>query len=157
MKNLMQKPVVEFMTTEVIAVKKNESIKNVFKLMDEGAILGLPVVDDSNVVIGMVTESDLVKHFTTLKEPRSINLLGSIVYLEDIRDFNKTLKDHCAETVGDLMRTEAVVINKDDSLLDAIDMMSKKDVNRLSVIDKENKLIGILTRTVIVHQLAKLK
>jgi len=153
----MQKSVAEFMTTEVIAAKKDENIKNVFKLMDEGAVLGLPVVDDSNVVIGMITESDLIKHFTTLKTPRSINILGSLIYLEDIREFNQHLKDHCVEKVEDLMNADVAIINKDSSLLEAINLMSEKNVNRLPVVDKDHKLIGIVTRTDIVHQIAKLK
>lgn len=76
MEKLLKKPVSEFMTKNVIAVKATESIKKVFNLMDKHGILGLPVVSDDNAVIGIVTESDLISHFTTLKTPRGINILG---------------------------------------------------------------------------------
>ncbi|MBU1682618.1 CBS domain-containing protein [Patescibacteria group bacterium] len=145
------------MTKDVIAVKKEDSIKNVFKLMDENEILGIPVVDDDNQPIGMVTESDLIKHFTTIKTPKGINLLGSIVFLDDISKFNENLKDHCAESVGDIMTDVAITINEDTQLIDAIDLMAQYNLNRLPVVDKKNKLTGIITRTDIVHQLAKSK
>ena len=153
----MKKPAKEFMAKNVIAVKENESIKHLFKLMDEGGILGVPVIDDSRRVIGIVTESDLIKHFTTLETPRSINLLGGIIYLNNIADFNKQLKEHCAETVKDLMFGSAITVKEDTTLLEVINTMSENQITRLPVVNKKNQLVGIITRTDIVHQLAKVK
>lgn len=157
MEKLMKKSVKNFMTKKVIAVKESESIKKLFKLMDRHDILGAPVVNEKKQVIGIVTESDLINHFTTLKSPQGINLLGSIVYLDDINEFNENLKDHCAENVKDIMTGKVVTIKPDATLLDAINLMSKNGITRLPVVDKKNKLIGIITRSDIVHQIAKLK
>ena len=99
----------------------------------------------------------MINHFTTLKSPQGINLLGSIVYLDDINEFNENLKDHCAENVKDIMTGKVVTIKPDATLLDAINLMSKNGITRLPVVDKKNKLIGIITRSDIVHQIAKLK
>lgn len=157
MNNLFQKPVSDFMTKNVVAVKAEESIKKVFKLMDEHGIVGLPVVSDEGAVIGMVTESDLISHFTTLKTPMAINLLGSLVYLNNLSDFNESLKDHCAELVKDMMTTEVVTIMHSATLSEAIDMMADKKVNRLPVVGEKGDLVGIVTRKDIVHELAKIK
>lgn len=145
------------MTKDVIAVKEDEPIKKVFKLMDKHDILGLPVLNDEGAVIGIVTESDLIDHFTTLRTPRSISLLGSIIYLENIEDFNENLKDHCAEIVRDVMTTEVVTIMHDKTLSEAIDLMGHKEVSRLPVIGIKGQLVGIITRKDIVHQIARLK
>ena len=157
MKQLMQKPVSEFMTKNVISVRENDPIKKVFKLMDEHGILGLPVLSEEGAVIGIVTETDLIDHFTTLKTPRGINILGSIIYLNDIADFNENLKDHCAEFVKDVMTKDAAVIMHDKTLSDAIDLMAEKEVSRLPVVGDRGELVGIITRKDIVHQIAKLK
>lgn len=156
MEKLLKKPVKDFMTKNVITVRENETIKNLFKLMDKHGILGVPVVDSKKVVIGMVTESDLIKHFTTIKSPRGINLLGSIIFLDNIADFNKNLKDHCAELVKDIMIDKVVSIEENATLLDTIDLMAEQNLTRLPVVDKKNKLTGIVTRSDIVHQIAKL-
>jgi len=157
MDKVLKKPIKDFMTKKVIAAKKEDSIKSVFKLMDKNEILGIPVIDNENKPIGMVTESDLINHFTTIKTPKGVNLLGSIVILDDISKFNENLKDHCAESVGDIMTDVAVTINEDTELIDVIDLMAEYKLNRLPVVDKKNKLTGIITRTDIVHQLAKSK
>jgi len=145
------------MTTEVISVSEDDALKNVFKLMDKHGILGVPVVDGSGGVIGMVTESDLIKHFTTLNAPIGISILGSIVYLNNLQDFNEHLKDHSAERVGDMMTKEVVTVMQNFTLLECINIMAEKSLNRLPVVDEVGKLVGIVTRSDIVHQLAKLK
>jgi CBS domain-containing protein len=157
MEELMLKAVSKFMTKKVIAVKENDSIKKVFKLMDEHGILGLPVLNDEGAVIGIVTESDLITHFTTLKTPRGINILGSIVYLDNIEDFNENLKDHCAEVVKDIMSKEVTTIMQSASLSDAINLMGEKEVSRLPVVGEKGELVGIITRKDIVHEIAKIK
>jgi len=157
METILKKQAKEFMTKNVIAVKENESIKHLFKLLDKSGILGVPVVDDERHVVGIVTESDLIKHFTTLSSPNSINLLGGIVYLENVADFNKKLKEHCAENVKDIMFEEVETVKENMTLLEVINIMSEKKINRLPVINAKNQLVGIITRTDIVHQLAKVK
>jgi len=157
MEKFLKKKAKEFMTKDVIAVKDNETIKHLFKIMDEGAILGVPIVDDEKHVLGIVTETDLIEHFTTIQSPRSVNLLGSIVYLDNITAFNDKLKDHCAETVKDLTLKPVVTITEGTSLLEILDLMSEKKISRLPVIDDKKQLIGIITRSDIVHQLAKVK
>lgn len=156
MASLFQKSVKEFMNPRVISMLEDGSLKNLFKLMDEHDILGVPVVDAEDHVVGIVTESDLLKHFTTLKTPRSINLLGGIVYLDDIADFNENLKEHCAETVKELMNTSVVTLQEDQTLQDAINRMTENGVNRLPVVNAKNKLVGIITRSDILHELAGL-
>lgn len=157
MDELMLRTVSQFMTKKVIAVKESDSIKMVFKLMDDHDILGLPVLNDEGAVIGIVTETDLIDHFTTLKTPRGINILGSIVYLDNIEDFNENLKDHCAEVVRDIMTSDVATIMHSATLSDAINLMGEKEVSRLPVVGEKGELVGIVTRKDIVHEIAKLK
>ena len=125
--------------------------------MDEHGILGVPVVDDEGAVKGIVTETDLIKHFTTLDKPMGINVLGSIVFLDNIGDFNQNLKDHCAEAVGDMMTKGVKTVMKNYTLAQCIDLMTDEKLSRLPVVDETGKLVGIVTRTDIVHQIAKIK
>ena len=157
MEKTMKKPAKEFMSKDVIAVQDNESIKHLFKLLDQSGILGVPVVDEKNRVVGIVTETDLIQHFTTLETPRSINLLGGIIYLNSVEEFNEQLKDHCAEVVKDMMTTPVVTVEEKTTLLEVINTMSEKDISRLPVVNKKGELTGIITRSDVVHQLAKIK
>lgn len=156
MENILQKPVSEFMTTEVISAKKDTSIKEVIDLMAKNGILGLPVINDQHHVVGVITESDLLKHFTSLKTPEGVPLLGSMVEL-GASEFNDTLKAHCAETVEELMTPDAITICPTSTLSEAIDHMAKNSINRLPVTEGEGRLVGLLTRSDVVKQLAQLE
>jgi len=157
MEKTLKKPAKDFMVKKIIAVQENENIKALFKLLDRSGILGVPVVNDKRHVVGIVTETDLIRHFTTLETPHSVNLLGSIVYLNDISEFNKHLKEHCAETVKDLMTAPVVTASETTALIDVINLMSENNISRLPVVNKKGELTGIITRRDVVHQLAKVK
>ena len=49
----------DIMERNVLAIKKDVFVKDIAKIMFENKISGLPVVDDENKVIGVVTEKDL--------------------------------------------------------------------------------------------------
>ena len=157
MDQLLKKQIKAFMTKDVVALKSEDSIKNVFELMKKHDIVGLPVVSEDMGVVGIVTESDLIKHFTTLSTPIGINVLGSVIYLDDLEDWSKSLKQHAAVSVQDIMNTEVVTITEDQTLSEAIDLMANQGINRLPVVSAAGKLSGIITRKDIVSQLAQLK
>jgi CBS domain-containing protein len=49
------------MTVNVITVKKDADIHEVSKLLSENKISGLPVVDDENQLIGIISRADIVR------------------------------------------------------------------------------------------------
>lgn len=157
MDDVLKKPVGEWMTKKVITVNENESLKDLFKLLDKNGIVGVPVINNDHILTGIITETDLLKHYTTLETPQSVNLLGGIVYLDDISQFNEKLKEHCSEIVKDLMTTEVVTVHQKDTLATVIDKISSEGFSRLPVVDQKNQLIGIVTKSDVVHQLAQSK
>lgn len=157
MDQILKKSAKDFMTKKILFVKSNSSIKEVFKLMDKNGILGIPVIHEDGGVIGIVTESDLIKHFTKLDNPKGINILGSILFLDNIEKFNESLKDHCAEIVSDIMTKDVITAMESTTLSEIIELMSTNDIGRIPVISEKGKLSGIITRTDVMHQLAKLK
>ena len=52
--------VADVMTTRVITVKENQTKQQAARLLSQHRISGLPVVNDHNVVVGMVTEYDVI-------------------------------------------------------------------------------------------------
>ena len=50
----------EIMTTDVITVSPDEEVEVVAKLLVDNKISGIPVVDQDNHVLGIVTEKDLL-------------------------------------------------------------------------------------------------
>ncbi len=147
------KKVKDFMSKKVIVVKPNDTVFNVAKLFVNKGISGAPVVE-RNRVVGIISESDIVK-FMELKFPHGELLGGSephilslllLYLLKDEVEFSREIKRISHVKVRDAMEKDIVFIEPEDSLFDAASLMDKHDINRLPVI-KNNKLIGIITRT----------
>ena len=62
----------------------------------------------------------------------------------------------CLEA-GDIMSRNVATISSHTKLFAAAKLMSKNNITRLPVVDRKNELMGIITRSDIVHQIAKLK
>jgi CBS domain-containing protein len=142
------------MTRDVIAVKPEDSIEKAARLLIENKISGIPVVDDDNCVLGIITERDLIIKAADLKVPFYITLFDSIIFLENPIRFNKELKKYSASLVKDAMTYNVVVIEEEKPVSEVVEIMKRKNINRVPVV-KNNKLVGIVTRNDILKSLVK--
>ena len=133
----------DLMTEEVVSVTPDTSLRAAASLLAERRISGMPVVNDSAEVVGVLSEADiLVKAGGSVARNRLLGwLLDPDVGLEDkIR----------ANTVGEAMSAPAVTIAPQRSVHEAARLMVGEDVNRLPVVEA-GTLVGILTRADVVR------
>ena len=143
----------DIMTTDVKVVKKDTEITEVAKMLIQEKIGGLPVVDDENRVIGIISETDILKKEKYVEPPQVLNLFQGLIFLDDMKALEKDLKTIAAYKVGDLMTDKIVKVNEDDKFDDVANVMIKKSVNRVPVVDKDNILKGIICRYDIIRAL----
>ncbi len=136
-----------FMTANPVTAKPLDSVETVLKLLEEQHISGLPVVNDNNEVVGVVSETDLLFKERPIRMPLYLTFLGSVIYLESLDKFEQQLKKSLGMLVQDVMTPEPINISVDAPISEAASLMLDKQINRLPVVDQDNKLIGILTRS----------
>jgi CBS domain-containing protein len=136
----------DFMTAHPITISPSASVEAAVKTMEEHQITGLPVVDEGNRVVGILSEGDLLIRESPMKPPLYMTLLGSIIYFESPTQFHQHIKKSLGMLVQDVMTAKPITISPEASLSDAAQVMLEKRVNRLPVIDTEQKLVGIITR-----------
>ncbi|MCX5151650.1 MULTISPECIES: CBS domain-containing protein [unclassified Streptomyces] len=119
----------DLMTDEVVAVVSATSFKDVAKLLAQHDVSGLPVVDDEDRVVGVVSESDLLirQAAPVAAESSEASPLAEV-------------------TAGEVMSTPAVTIHAEETAADAARLMTRRSVERLPVVDEEERLVGIVTR-----------
>lgn len=145
----------DIMTSEVIVVKKGDTIANVADLLIKEKIGGLPVVDSNNKVIGIISETDIMKKEKYVEAPKFINILQGLILLDDIKKFENDIKRIAAYKVEDIMSTDIVKVYEDDTFDDIANIMIKKSINRVPVVDKKNTLKGIICRYDIIRAMYK--
>jgi CBS domain-containing protein len=136
----------EFMTPNPITAKASDSIEAVIKLIEEHRIRGLPVVDDHGQVIGVISEGDLLTREAPMQPPLYLTLLGSVIYFESPEKFHQHLKKSLGMQVQDVMSAEPVTTTPETPIAQVAQTMLEKRINRLPVVDADQKLIGIITR-----------
>jgi len=158
MKNYLQSRLArDFMTKKVISVEKGTPIHEIYRIFLKNNIMGVPVVDKEGLVAGIVTERDLAVREEDIKTPASVNLLGSIVYLEDMDKYNELLKKKMGQLAVDVMSNPAKTLREDASIGEIIEFMDNEGINRVPIIDPNNRLCGIVTRTDIIKELIREK
>lgn len=140
------KQVKDIMTTEVITVSTGDSVELCAKLMQENNISGLPVLNESGRVAGIVTEGDLIRRASRVKAPGYLEILGGLIYLGSPKKFVEELQRAMSLEAGQLMSKNLVTIAPEDTVEQAATLMVDKKISRLPVLDESGKLVGIISR-----------
>ena len=143
---MKQALVKDLMVTDPITVKPDDSVETVLKLLEEKHISGLPVIDDEEKVVGVVSEADLLFKEKPIRMPLYLTFLDSIIYLEPLDKFKQQLKKSLGVQVKDVMTSKPITISPDAPVSQAAELMLTKRINRLPVVDETEKLVGIVTR-----------
>lgn len=141
-----EKKAKDIMTTDVIVAKKGDTISKVANILISGKIGGLPVVDDDNRVVGIISETDIIKKEKKVHSTPFINVLEGIIFLDDFNKMEQDLKRIAAYKVEDLMSKNIVKVYEDDAFDIVANIMINKSINRVPVVDEDNKLKGIICR-----------
>ena len=135
----------DIMTTKVVSVTPSTGIRKIYKIFCDNNVGGVPVVDNENKVIGIVTKTELLDALI----PDYFEMIGDFLFIDDLGALEEQLESMPSLDLfiaEDLMVTDVTTINQDASLMKAPVLMNKFNVRRLPVVDKDKKLVGIITR-----------
>ena len=132
------------MSTDVVRAEDGTAFKEVARLLADHRISGLPVVDDDDRVIGVISETDLMAHQAATPDPYEPKHRFRFPALTPAAR-RRTAKT-TARTAGRLMSAPPVTVHADDTIVEAARTMAQRHVERLPVLDEEDRLVGIVTR-----------
>ena len=130
----------EVMILDLTSVSADTPIKEVVKIMSRQRMAGLPVVDNEQSVIGIITESDIAKaclpgYYKELQNPS---------FIPDFDQFSQQAKKIAHLPVKDFMTTIVYSVEEGTSRTEAANLLFRKRLRILPVV-RERKLVGILT------------
>src|SRR3989344_3499863 len=135
----------DIMTKEVVAVHPDTPLLEVAKVLAEHNFDGVPVVDNENHVVGIVTEYDLIN------KTSAVHLPTLQVVLRNLPQFKKE-EAHFQEEilqlkVSDIMNKDPITLTPDASYDEVIKLFREHHrVNPIPVIDKDHKVVGVISR-----------
>ena len=110
----------DIMTKGAICVRKDTPISEAIQIMVNNGITGVPVVDEDKVLVGILTEQNVLRLFHTHKQERN-------------------------RTAGEFMTQPVVSFEENESLLDVCYRLRDCSIRRVPV-TSDGKVIGIISR-----------
>jgi CBS-domain-containing membrane protein len=140
----------EVMTRDVVTLNPEISVQQAWKLMIENVVKAMPVIDQKQKVVGILTDEDLL-------ERAGIQQRLSVAVRLDEAEINQELQSliNSPLKVSDVMTHPVVTIQDGESLGFATTQMVKSGLKRLPVTNTEGKLVGVISRLDILRQVAK--
>jgi len=142
----------DIMVAEVVVAHPDTSVNLVARLMAGRDISGIPVVEDGRV-IGIVTELDLIVRNTRLEPPAFFAILDARIPLETPGQYQERLQHMLGTQARDVMTEKVVTIGPDEELEVLAELMVKRRVNPVPVVEGE-RLVGIVSRSDIIGMMA---
>ena len=141
----------DLMSTKVVTVDPDTPVRDIAALMVEKHISGVPVVDEHDSLVGIISEGDLLRRpeLGTERPHRRRWLSFFTDAQEQAREFTKT---H-ALRAEEVMTKSVVFIDEDTSLGEVVSKMEKRNVKRLPVMS-DGRLVGIVSRVDMLRALA---
>lgn len=133
----MNTTVKNVMTTNVVAVRKSASFKEMAASLREHRVSAFPVLDDEGKVIGVVSEADLLT-----REALEFGTPGKVSSMLHHREQAKA----AGITAEDLMTKPPATIGPGEFVSHAARLMYARRVKRLPVVDADGRLVGIVSR-----------
>ena len=111
----------DIMIEKPIKSVAQRTILQAIEIMKTSNVDSLLIVDESNVLCGLVT----LKHIRSTLRANP----------------DKTVK------IKEIMQKELITVNKEDSIINILEVIKKEDINFVPVVDDKNKLTGLLTKS----------
>ncbi|MBY0322732.1 MAG: CBS domain-containing protein [Reyranella sp.] len=132
----------DVMTGSVICINVGDSIFDAAELLLGARVSAVPVVDDKNAVVGIVSEADLVRRAEIGTAPKK-NWLARLL-ASDVSAANDFAAAH-TQRVADVMTKEVVTAGPDAPLRELVELMERHGIKRIPIV-RDGALVGVVSR-----------
>lgn len=132
----------QIMTRKVIAVHEGTSLLEVVKKMAVHGISGLPVLKSDQTISGVISGKDVLKQMQGEAFPSFMGVL-----LKCLENRGCLALDIQKRVASDIMSSPPIVVHGKTPILEVANTMDQFAINRVPVIDDENKPVGIIARS----------
>lgn len=143
----------DIMTRDVATVAPNTSLLDTVKLMAARRVSGVPVLDKSGAIVGIVSEGDLVRWHEGYSErqARWLDLLADGFELAP--SFVEGIRAR-SQTADAVMSKNVVTVEEDTPAREIATLLHTRSIKRVPVI-RDGKLVGIVARSDLVRAFAE--
>jgi CBS-domain-containing membrane protein len=142
----------DIMAREVTTISPDTKTIDAARVLLDKRINGVPVVDGSGRLVGILCQSDLVAQQKKLSLPSFFNLLDGLIPLGPGKNWEHEVQRIGASTVAQAMTASPMTVNPETTLDEIASLMVDKKFHTLPVLD-QGKLVGVIGKEDILRTL----
>jgi CBS domain-containing protein len=123
------------MSEDVLTVNAGATVLEAARLLVNAGVSAMPVVDDRSVVVGILSEADLIRH-TGAMAPTD---------LSDVAEAARAMADARSRRIADVMTRTVVTAPEDTSLRAIAELLIKHGIKRIPIV-RDNAIVGVVSR-----------
>ena len=144
----------DFMIYKVYTATPSTTVKELIDILESNRIGGVPVVDDKDHLVGMVSDGDIVRFLSPQEE--KIYLAYYMTYLEEGQKIEDVLREKMNTPIAEIMVKKNIkTLAPDDDFESALRLIAKHHFKKLPVVNGAGRVIGVVSRGDMIHNLSK--
>ena len=135
----------DFMIQDVYVARPTYTLKQLLQLFIENKIGGVPVVNEYEKLISVVSDGDILRYLA----PKDSVYKDYFTYVSVLpgKNLDETVKSKLNDTVSKLLKNNKITtLSPEDHLEEAIKVISQHHFKKIPVVDSENRVVGIISR-----------
>lgn len=142
----------DIMTQDAYICYETDTVENAMAYMAKKKTSGLPIVDSEMHVVGFISDGDMMG-FISRKRPILLDFYDHTSVIYDEVSFKEKLESLMKKNVMELATTRVVTVDAEDYVDEAAEILAKKKIKKLPVVDENGKLVGVISRSTIVRRI----
>jgi len=131
----------DVMTAKVISVTPTTSLKETASTMATNGISGIPVIDEQETVVGVISEKDFLFHMVEKKTHSIMHIIAQCLSTKGCMAI--PMRTGHAK---DIMTSPAQTVSESTPIFEIASIFAEKEINRVPVLDENGRLVGIVAR-----------
>jgi CBS-domain-containing membrane protein len=135
----------DYMTTDVVSVGRAANMAEIATLLKKHRITGVPVVDEENRLLGLVTHEELINIFV----PHYLSMFDELAFLDDLGEIEAQTMAEIEPTLflaEDIMATDLITASPSTSIMKVAALMVNNKLVLVPVVDEDRRLVGVVSR-----------
>lgn len=148
----------DIMTSPTITINKDQNVKEALDLLAKKNISGVPVTDEKGKLVGIISGADIMRYS---QQKKLVPFSSTSLWVTSLGNTDNDMQmirsgyENLQRTMIEKIMTKKVyTASKDTPISEVAQIMSKRNINRIPIVESDNQVIGIVTRNDLVKYMA---
>lgn len=148
----------DIMTSPTKTIGKDKNVKEALELLAENNISGIPVTDEEGKLAGIISGADIMRYS---QKKKLVSFSNTSLWVtpfgntdDDLQKIRSGYENLHRTLVEQIMTKKVYTAFRDTAISDIAQLMSQHNINRIPIVNKDNQVVGIVTRNDLVKYMA---